>query len=678
MAPLTLLNQKDQPFTWTDKCEESFQELNRRLTSAPILVIPDVGKPFEVYCDASHLGLGCVLMQEKKAVAYASRQLKVHEHNYPTHDLELAAIVFALKIWRHYLYGAQFRAFSDHKSLKYLFDQNELNMRQRRWMDFLKDYNFELLYYSGKANVVANALTRKTMHIAHLMIKEVELLEKFRDMKLQVELGSEFIRCSTLTISSDFLSSIRERQLLDASLNRVREQLRSDEARDFALGDDGILRFQGRIFVPNDAEVKKLILEEGHKSRLSLHPGMTKMYQDLKETFWWQGMKKDVAQFVSACLTCQKAKVEHQRPGENLQPLEMLVWKWDSISMDFVTHLPQTFRGHDTIWVIVDRLTKSAHFLAMNLRMAMARLAQLYMKEITRLHGVSSSIVSDRDSRFTSRFLQTLQSAMGSKLTMSSAYHPQTDGQFERTIQSLEDLLRTCILDYLGAWDEVLPLIEFTYNNSFHVSIGMASYETLYGRRCRTPLCWYQDGEAVLVGLELLEQTTKKVRIVRNRMQASQSRQKAYADRKRRPLEFAAGDHVFLRVTQTTSVGRALRSRKLSPKFLGPYQISRRIGPMAYEIALPPQLANLHPVFHVSQLRKYVFDPAHVFEAEDIQIREDLTMEVPPIALGDSKVEENRGKTVNLFKVIWDRRTGDSTWELEEDMRKSHPHLFAC
>jgi len=268
--------------------------------------------------------------------------------------------------------------------------------------------------------------------------------------------------------------------------------------------------------------------------------------------------------------------------------------------MDFVTHLPRTFRGHDTIWVIVDRLTKSAHFLAMNLRMSMAKLAQLYIREIVRLHGVPSSIVSDRDPRFTSRFWQTLQSAMGSKLTMSSAYHPQTDGQSERTIQSIEDLLRTCILDHLGAWDEVLPLIEFTYNNSFHASIDMVPYEALYGRRCRTPLCWYQDGEEVLVGPELLEQTTEKVRMVRDRMLALQSRQKAYADRRRRPLEFAAGDHVFLRVTRTTGVGRALRSRKLSPKFLGPYQITRRIGPVAYEIALPPQLANLHPVFHVS------------------------------------------------------------------------------
>ena len=192
------------------RSEESFRELKQRLTSAPVLVILDVSKPFEVYCDASHQGLGCVLMQERKAVDYASRQLKIHEKNYPTHDLELAAVVFALKIWRHYLYGAQFRVFSDHK---------------RRWIEFLKDYDFELLYHPGKANVVADALSRKTVHVAHLMMKELELLESFRDMKLQFELEPEFIRCSTLVISSDFLGLIRERQVRDVSLQKVKELL---------------------------------------------------------------------------------------------------------------------------------------------------------------------------------------------------------------------------------------------------------------------------------------------------------------------------------------------------------------------------------------------------------------------------------------------------------------------
>jgi len=434
VAPLTQLTRKDQPFAWTDRCEGSFQELKQKLTSAPVLVIPDTSRPFEVYCDASHQGLGCVLMQERKVVAYASRQLKSHEKNYPTHDLELATVVFALKIWKHYLYGAQFQVFSDHKSLKYLFDQKELNMRQRRWMEFLKDFDFELLYHPRKLNVVADALSRKTFHASYMMARELDLVYQFRDMRLQVILEEDVIRCNHLTVSSDFLVLIKERQLSDPKLQKTVELLGTEKAKDFVVGSDGVLRFRGRVCIPEDLEVKGMILEEGHKSRFSMHPGMTKMYHDLKESFWWSGMKSDVARYMSSYLTCQKAKVEHQRPGGMLHQLEIPEWKWDSIAMDFVTHLPRTVRGHDAIWVVVDRLTKSAHFLAVNLRMSMTRLAQLYISEIVRLHEVPSSIISDRDPRFTSRFWQALQSAMGSRLSMSLAYHPQTDGQSERTI----------------------------------------------------------------------------------------------------------------------------------------------------------------------------------------------------------------------------------------------------
>jgi len=323
VAPLTQLTRKDQPFAWTNRCENSFQELKQKLTSAPVLVISDTSRPFEVYCDASHQGLGCVLMQERRVVAYASRQLKSHEKNYPTHDLELAAMVFALKIWRHYLYGAQFQVFSDHKSLKYLFDQKELNMRQRRWMEFLKDFDFELLYHPGKANVVADALSRKIVHASYMMARELDLVEQFRDMQLQVTLGENVIRCNHLIVSSDFLVLIKERQLFDPKLRRTVELLGTEKAKDFEMGGDGVLRFRGRVCILEDLEVKGMIVEEGQKSRFSMHPGMTKMYHDLRESFWWTGMKSDIAQYVSSCLTCQKAKTEHRRLGGMLQQLEI-------------------------------------------------------------------------------------------------------------------------------------------------------------------------------------------------------------------------------------------------------------------------------------------------------------------------------------------------------------------
>jgi len=215
-------------------------------------------------------------------------------------------------------------------------------------------------------------------------------------------------------------------------------------------------------------------------------------------------------------------------------PLDVPELKWDSISMDFVTSLPNTPRGNDAIWVIVDRLTKSAHFLPINISFPVAQLAEIYIKEIVRLHGVPSSIVSDRDPRFTSRFWKSFQEALGSKLRLSSAYHPQTDGQSERTSQLLEDLLRVCVLEQGGTWDSHLPLIEFTYNNSYHSSTGMAPFEALYGRRCRTPLCWFESGERVVLGPEIVQQTTEKVKMIREKMKALQSRQKSYHDKRRK------------------------------------------------------------------------------------------------------------------------------------------------
>ena len=275
-------------------------------------------------------------------------------------------------------------------------------------MEFLKDFDFELLYHPGKANVVADALSRKTVHASYMMARELGLVEQFREMQLLVTLGEDVIRCNHLRMSSDFLILIKERQLSDPKLRRTVELLGTEKAKEFKVGSDGVLRFRYRVCILLDLEVKGMILEEGHKSPFSMHPGMTKMYHDLKKSFWWSGMKSDVARYVSSCLTCQKAKAEHRRPGGMLQQLEIPEWKWDSIAMDFVTHLPRTVRRHDAIWVIVERLTKSAHFLAVNLRMSMTKLTQLYISEIVRLHGVSSSIVSDKDPRFTFHFWQTL------------------------------------------------------------------------------------------------------------------------------------------------------------------------------------------------------------------------------------------------------------------------------
>ena len=470
---------------------------------------------------------------------------------------------------------------------------------------------------------------------------------------------------------------IRNAQKEDIHLQEWMNRRDKGKEKDFYRDATGLIRFRRRVCVPQMDEIKQMILEEAHQSRLSFHPGTTKMYHDLKENFWWHGMKKDVADFVSKCLICRKSKTEHQRSPGELQPLDIPEWKWDSISMDFVSGLPKTKHNHDAVWVIVDRLTKTTHFLPINMKYKLERLAELYIKEIVRLHGIPTSIISDRDPRFTSKFWESLQKSLGTKLKLSSAYHPQTDGQTERTIQTLEDLLRAYVMEHQGAWDESLPLVEFTYNNSFHSSIGMAPYEALYGRKCRTPLCWYETGESLLLAPDLLQAQVDQIKMIREKIKAAQDRQKSYYDKRRKPLEFQVGDHVFLKVSPTTGVGRALKSRKLSPKFIGPFEILKKIGTVAYQLALPPNLSNLHSVFHVSQLRKYIADPSHVIELDPVQVRENLSYEVSPIKVVDQRIKQLRGKTISLVKVIWDANDeGNATWELEDKMKESYPYLF--
>ncbi|GJV47530.1 putative reverse transcriptase domain-containing protein [Tanacetum coccineum] len=363
----------------------------QKLCEALILAIPEGNNNFVVYCDASHQGLGAFLMQRKKVIAYASRQLKPNKENYTTHDLELGAVVFTLKICRHYQYGIKCTVFTDHKSLRHILDQKELNMRQRHWLELLTDYDCEIRYHPGKANVVADALSRKE-RIKPLRVRSLV-------MTLHPRLPSQILQAQNEALKEENLKA---------------ENLRGmDKA--FEIRSDGTRCIKNRSWLPLFGNLRDLIMHESHKSKYSIHPSSDKMYQDLKKLYWWPNMKAIIAEYVGKCLTCSRVKAECQKPSGLLVQPEIPIWKCERIIMDFITKLPKTLHGHDTIWVIVDRLTKSAHFTPTQEADSMETLTRLYIKEIVSRHSVPIPIISDRDSHFTSRFWQSLQSALAAR-----------------------------------------------------------------------------------------------------------------------------------------------------------------------------------------------------------------------------------------------------------------------
>ncbi|XP_058759538.1 uncharacterized protein LOC131632826 [Vicia villosa] len=522
--------------------------------------LTDPNRSYEVFCDASKKGLGGVLMQDGQVVAYASRQLRSHEENYPTHDLELAAIVFALK---------------------------------RRWMEYLKDFDFDLKYHPGKANKVADALSRKEIKVAELMMLEFGLMEKFRNLDLQFECAPTGVLISNLCIENELRERIRQAQWNDVELQA------KANLPDFVRTSDGLILFGRRICVPNNGELRRAVCD------------LPTSKDRAPKARWY------VATIGYSCLEM----------GQYIHGL----------------HCGTTtvLGGHDSIWVIVDRLTKSAHFLPVKTTHKVSHLARLFVVEIVRLHGVPSSIVSDRDPKFTSWIWKAFHQEMGTDLNLSTSNHPQTDGQTERTIQTIEDMLRACILEIGGSWKDNLPLIEFAYNNSYHASIGMAPYEALYGRKCRSPLCWSEVGEKGILGPEIIQETTEKVKMIRDKMKQAQDRQKSYADKRRRPLEFDVGDHVFLK------------------------------------LALPPSLSGLHDVFHVSQMRKFEPDSFHHILPDTIEVEPDLSFQLKPCRILEYASKSLRSKEIPLVKVLWEEsRADEATWELESEMWELYPHLI--
>ncbi|GJU65184.1 putative reverse transcriptase domain-containing protein [Tanacetum coccineum] len=468
--PMTKLTQKSVEFDWGQKEEAAFQRLKRKLCSALILAFPDDCENFVVYCDASHKGLGAVLMQKERVIAYASRQLQIHEKNYTTHDLELGAVA-----------------------------QNEAR----------KEENY----------------------------------------------GTE-------------------------DLGGIIKKLESRT--------NGTLCFNRRSWIPCRDSLRELIMHESHKSKYSIHPGSDKMYQDLKKLYWWLNMKAEIATYV----------------------------RNDS----------------------------------------MEKLTRLYLKEVVSKHGVPVLIIFYRDGRFTSQFWQSLNKAPDNQLDISMTYHPQTDRQSERTIQTLEDMVRACVIDFGKGWDRHLPLVEFSYNNSYHTSIKAASFEALYGRKCQSPICWAEVGDTQLTGPEIIHETTEKIFQIKKRIQAARDRQKSLADRNR-VIHFG-------------------KQGKLNPRYIGPFKVLAKVGMVAYRLELPNQLSHGHSIFHVSNLKKCYADEPLAISLDGIQIDDKLNFIDKTVKIMDREVKQLKQSHILIVKVRWNSRRGpEFTWEREDQMKK-YPHLF--
>nr|GEV06837.1 hypothetical protein [Tanacetum cinerariifolium] len=455
---------------------------------------------------AMEIRLGVVLTQREKVIAYGAQKLKFHKKNYTTHDLELGAIVFALKIWRHYLYGTKCTT------------------------EAIKPENL------------------KSEDVGGMLIENSKDPKKLRKEKLEPRA-------------------------------------------------DGTLCLNNRSWLSCYSDLRTLIMHESHNSKYFVHSGSDKMYQDMKLLYWWPNMKADIATYVSKSLTCLRVKAEHQKPSGLLVQPEISQWKWENITMDFVTKLQRTQSGNDTIW-------------------------------------------------------KPFQKAMGTRLDMSTTYHPQTDGQSERTIKTLEDMLRACVIDFGNGWERRLPLIEFSYNNSYHASIKAAPCETLYGQKCRSPVCWPEVGDAQSISPKLIHETTEKIVQIKQMIQAAQDHQKRYADVRRKPLKFQIGDRVMLKVLA-------------------------KVGTVSYRLKLPQQLSRVHSTFHVSNLKKCLSDEPLAIPLDELHIDEKLRFIEELVEIMNCEVKRLKQIRILIIKFQWNsRRDPEFTWECEDQFRKKYPQLF--
>jgi hypothetical protein len=597
-APLTDLTKKDQDFLWAELHQKSFDALKAAVTSAPVLAVHDHKKDNYVYTDASDLAYGAVLMQKYdgklRPVCFLSHKLDSAQRNYGVGDKEFCAIKHAALKWGHYLRNETKNIFvTDHENLTRFAHKKHLSGRSLRWYQQIEENAgaFEIIYKPGKTNVVADALSRRPDHY--------------------------FCALNAVLPLEELSSRIQSAYDGDDEVKNIKEEMDAGDAKCPYFMEDGVLMRMTndgpRVFVPAGA-LRELIISEHHDLRIAGHLGGFKTVQYIQRRYYWPQMKHMVVKYIQSCEFCQRFKSNRQAPYGLLQPLPIAERRWDSVAMDFIVDLPLSSGGFNAVLTVVDRLSKMTHFIPTTTNLTAEGAAQLFFDNIICVHGLPTSIISDRDPRFVSKFWETLWKLLGTKLNRSSAYHPESDGQSEIMNRFLNDFLRNFCSGDHHSWEQHLRVAGFAYNNSVHVSTGYSPFYLNYGQHPNVPV--QRTRSPANAGSDTAEGFAADIAIVLNHAKSclseAQIRQKSFADKKRREIEFKVGDEVMLNSKNYNLKGGG--KRKFSPKFTGPFTVLKKVNAVAYELDVP---SNIHKVIHVSQLKPYFANSPDLFPARE-------------------------------------------------------------
>jgi transposase InsO family protein len=605
-APLTALaTPATKGWPWEEAQEAAFAALKAAIASAPIIHMPDLSQPFVVTTDASNFAVGAVLTQgtgaEERVIAFESKKLSPAETRYPVHDREMLAVIYALKKWRHYLLGAHTTVVTDHKSLEFFTTQPHLNPRQARWMGLLAEYDHTIVHREGKLNVVADALSRRPDHLLSVL----RIAARRQAAQAQPEPAADL----ALDLSP-FTQRVREAAADDPRYQELSTAAQATPNKTgYAVDSAGLLHYTAggvdRVYIP--VSMRDEMLREAHDALMSGHLGMDKTMERLARVAFWPHMERDVRQYVRTCDSCQRCKPSNLKPPGLLRSLPIPTQNWEGIAMDFIVRLPMTAAGHDAILTVVDRLTKMAHFIPTTTNVTAEQAAKQFFAGVVRLHGLPKSIVSDRDSKFTSAFWRELFKLTGTSLDMSTARHPQTDGQSERMNRTLEEMLRAYAVE-APQWDDLLPALEFAYNDSAQDSTRHTPFFLNYGFHPHSPLGLLSQAQVVScpASRDYLARISSAADSAKRLLTAAQQRQATAYNRRRRDIAFKVGDQVMVsaEALKALSASEQSQPQKLRALCQGPLEVLEVINPLAYRLRLPPG-SRAHDVFPLVYLLPY-------------------------------------------------------------------------